>query len=107
MPYGDQAIFIRSALFREIGGFSDMPIMEDFEFIRRLKRKGRILTLPQAVITSARRWSMLGIWKTTLINELVLIAYYLGISPSRIHRFARRTGAPFQKSRIFARSERA
>jgi hypothetical protein len=50
---------------------------------------------------------MLGIWKTTLINELVLIAYYLGISPSRIHRFARRTTAPVQKARIFAKSERA
>jgi hypothetical protein len=106
MPYGDQAIFIRSALFREIGGFLEMPIMEDFELIRRLKRKGRILTLPQPAITSARRWSMLGIWKTTLINELVVIAYYLGISPSRIHRFARRTAAPVQKTRIFAKSER-
>ena len=37
IPYGDQAIFIKSALFREIGGFTDMPIMEDFEFIRRLQ----------------------------------------------------------------------
>jgi hypothetical protein len=84
-----------------------MPIMEDFEFIRRLKRKGRILTLPQPAITSARRWSVVGIWKTTLINELVVIAYYLGISPSRIHRFARRTAGPAPKNRIFAKSERA
>ena len=89
LPYGDQAIFIRSALFREIGGFPDLPIMEDFEFIRRLKRKGRILTLPRPAITSARRWRRRGLWKTTLINELVLVAYYLGISASRIHRFAR------------------
>jgi rSAM/selenodomain-associated transferase 2/rSAM/selenodomain-associated transferase 1 len=92
MPYGDQAIFIRSALFREIGGYPDMPIMEDFEFIRRLKRKGRILTLPQAAITSARRWRRYGLWKTTLLNELVVCAYYLGIPASRIHRFARRSG---------------
>lgn len=89
LPYGDQAIFIRSVLFREIGGFADLPIMEDFEFIRRLKRKGRILTLPWPAITSARRWRKRGLWKTTLINELVLVAYYLGISPSRIHHFAR------------------
>ena len=89
LPYGDQAIFIRSELFCEIGGFPDLPIMEDFEFIRRLKRKGRILTLPRPAITSARRWSMQGLWKTTLINELVLVAYYLGIPASRIHRFAR------------------
>ncbi len=107
MPYGDQAIFIRSALFHEIGGFSDMPIMEDFEFIRRVQRKGRIFTLPQSAITSARRWSTLGIWKTTLINELVVIAYYLGLSPSTIHLFARRTAGPAQKSRIFPKSEGA
>jgi rSAM/selenodomain-associated transferase 2 len=89
LPYGDQAIFIKSAVFREIGGFPDLPIMEDFEFIRRLKRKGRIVTLPQSAITSARRWRMHGLWKTTLINELVLAAYYLGVPASRIHRFAR------------------
>jgi rSAM/selenodomain-associated transferase 2 len=91
MPYGDQAIFIRSALFREIGGYPDLPIMEDFEFIRRLKKKGRILTLSQPAITSARRWRMYGLWKTTLINELVVGAYYLGIPASRIHRFAGRS----------------
>ena len=90
LPYGDQAIFTRSALFREIGGFPDMPIMEDFEFIRRLQKKGRIHTAPHPAITSARRWRRLGLWKTTLINELVVGAYYLGVSPSCIHRFARR-----------------
>jgi rSAM/selenodomain-associated transferase 2/rSAM/selenodomain-associated transferase 1 len=91
MPYGDQAIFIRSALFREIGGYPDLPIMEDFELIRRLKKKGRILTLSQPAITSARRWRMYGLWKTTLINELVVGAYYLGIPASRIRRFAGRS----------------
>ena len=90
MPYGDQAIFIRSALFRETGGFPDLPIMEDFEFIRRLQKKGHILTAPYPAITSARRWRRLGLWKTTLVNELVVVAYYLGISPARIHNWARR-----------------
>ena len=85
LPYGDQAIFIRSALFREIGGYSEMPIMEDFELIRRLKRKGRIHTAPYPAITSARRWMTLGVWKTTLINELIVVAYYLGISSSIIY----------------------
>jgi rSAM/selenodomain-associated transferase 2 len=107
MPYGDQAIFVRSALFQEIGGFTDIPIMEDFEFVQRLKRKGRILTLPQPAITSARRWTALGIWGTTLINELVVIAYFLGISPSRIRRFARRPPGPVQKKRFFVEGERA
>ena len=90
MPYGDQAIFVRSALFRDIGGFPDMPIMEDFEFIRRLQKRGQIHTAPYPAITSARRWRMLGLWKTTLINELVVVAYYLGFSPAWIRHWARR-----------------
>jgi rSAM/selenodomain-associated transferase 2 len=90
MPYGDQAIFVRSSLFHEIGGFPEMPILEDFELIRRLKKKGRIHTLPLPAITSARRWHTLGIWQTTLSHQLIVAAYYLGLSPALIHRFARR-----------------
>jgi rSAM/selenodomain-associated transferase 2 len=85
MPYGDQAIFTRSTLFREIGGFPEIPIMEDFELVRRLKRKGRIYTAPCPAITSARRWLTLGPWETTLMNQLIVLAYDLGISPSKIY----------------------
>jgi len=67
-----------------------MPIMEDFEFIQRLKKKGRIFTAPLPAITSARRWERLGTRKATLMNYGIVIAYYLGISPARIHRYARR-----------------
>jgi len=90
LPYGDQAIFTRAPLFREVGGYRDMPIMEDFEFIQRLKKKGRIFTAPLPAITSARRWEKLGTWNATLMNYGIVIAYYLGISPARIHRYARR-----------------
>ncbi len=90
LPYGDQAIFIRAALFREVGGYRDMPIMEDFEFIQRLKKKGRIFTAPLPAVTSARRWENLGTWKATLMNYVIVIAYYLGFSPARIYRYARR-----------------
>ncbi|MDH3558342.1 MAG: TIGR04283 family arsenosugar biosynthesis glycosyltransferase, partial [Deltaproteobacteria bacterium] len=74
MPYGDQAIFLRSNLFSSIGGFPEIPIMEDFVFMRRLKKEGRIAIAPVAVQTSARRWLKLGILKTTLINQAVLLA---------------------------------
>jgi uncharacterized protein len=90
LPYGDQAIFLKSSLFREIGGFPEIPIMEDVELVRRLKKMGRIKTLGVDAVTSARRWRELGIWKTTLLNEAVLGAYYLGLSPLRIYRFSRR-----------------
>ena len=90
MPYGDQALFMRKALFEEIGGFPEMPIMEDFILVRRLKRRGKIVIVPEAVKTSPRRWLHLGIFKTWLINQLIVMAYYLGISPDRLTRWYRR-----------------
>jgi hypothetical protein len=90
LPYGDQALFMRKTLFDEIGGFPDLPIMEDFILVRRLKRKGKIVIVPAAVVTSPRRWLHLGIFKTWLINQLIIIAYYLGIPPERLTRLYRR-----------------
>jgi len=87
LPYGDQAIFLRADLFRGMGGFPDMPIMEDFELIRRLRRRGRIVMAPVPVLTSARRWENLGIVRTTLINYAIPLAYYLGTSPPRLARW--------------------
>ena len=84
MPYGDQAIFLYSATFDKIGGFPDLPLMEDFEFVCRLKKQGRIEILPQPVLTNARRWHQLGVIHTTAINQIVIIAYFLGVSPDRL-----------------------
>jgi hypothetical protein len=55
--------------------------MEDFELMRRLKKLGKIAIAPVAVRTSARRWQKLGLLKTTVINQLIIIGYYLGVSP--------------------------
>jgi hypothetical protein len=90
LPYGDQAIFLRSSRFQATGGFPDTTIMEDYEFIMGLKKFGRIYTAPYPATTSARRWGQLGIWRATLLNEAVVVAYYLGISPSGLLRLARR-----------------
>jgi rSAM/selenodomain-associated transferase 2/rSAM/selenodomain-associated transferase 1 len=90
MPYGDQALFMKKPLFEEIGGFPDLPIMEDFLLVRRLKRKGKTVILPAAVVTSPRRWLHLGILKTWLINQLIVITYYLGATPQQLTRFYRR-----------------
>jgi uncharacterized protein len=78
MPYGDQALFMRRSLFEEIGGFADMPIMEDYELVRRLRKRGRIIITPQAATTSGRRWRRLGLIRTTLINKLMIVGYHLG-----------------------------
>lgn len=84
MPYGDQAIFMSAHVFYQVGGFPSLPIMEDFELVRRLKKRGKIETLSIPVRTSGRRWQNYGILKTTLINQLVIMAYYLGIPPYTI-----------------------
>jgi rSAM/selenodomain-associated transferase 2 len=87
LPYGDQAIFLKASVFQEIGGFADLPIMEDFELIQRLKKRGKIIIAPAQVLTSGRRWQTLGILKTTLINQLVIIGYYLRIPPIKLAHF--------------------
>lgn len=91
MPYGDQAIFLKAAVFQEIGGFPNLPIMEDFELMRRLRGQGRIAIVPAPVLTSGRRWQKLGVLKTTLINQLIIAGYFLGVPPTQLIRWYRRT----------------
>jgi rSAM/selenodomain-associated transferase 2 len=91
LPYGDQGIFLTAEMFLRAETFPELPIMEDFVLIQRLKQRGRIAIVPAAVLTSGRRWQKLGVLKTTLINQLILIAYFLGIPPSRLARWYRRS----------------
>ncbi|MEM8781062.1 MAG: TIGR04283 family arsenosugar biosynthesis glycosyltransferase [Cyanobacteria bacterium P01_G01_bin.49] len=90
LPYGDQAIFLKESVFQEMGGFADLPIMEDFVLIQKLKKQGKITIASEKVITSSRRWQKLGILKTTIINQLVILGYYWGISPHQLAQFYRR-----------------
>lgn len=87
LPYGDQGFFITKDNFELLDGFADLPIMEDFNFIQKAKQHGKIVIADVAVITSPRRWQRLGVIKTTIINQLVIIGYYLKISPERLKRF--------------------
>lgn len=89
LPYGDQAIFIKREVFEQVGGFPELPIMEDFEMMRRLQRIGRITIVQGVVLTSARRWLQKGVFKTTLINQIAIIAYFIGVSPTRIRYWYR------------------
>lgn len=89
MPYGDQAIFLKSAVFRDIGGFPDLPILEDFELILHLRRLGQIVIVPASVLTSGRRWQKLGVLKTTLINQLIILGYFLGVAPTQLAHWYR------------------
>lgn len=90
LPYGDQAIFVSAEKFRQLGGFAELPLMEDVEFIRRCRRHGRIAIASAAVRTSGRRWLRLGVAKTTCLNCILLVAYFLGVSPRIVARWYRR-----------------
>lgn len=89
MPYGDQGIFIRRDRFESLGGYRPMPIMEDYDLIRRARRTGRIVTVRAPAVTSARRWLARGVWRTTAVHQLTVLAYRLGIPPAAIARFRR------------------
>lgn len=92
-PYGDQALFLPRAVFQRLGGFADLPIMEDYEFVRRLRHLGRVVTARTTAVTSGRRWKQLGWVRTTLLNKLMIAGYRLGISPRRLERIYRRASA--------------
>ena len=86
MPYGDQAIFLRKEMFRRIGGFPDIPVMEDFELVKKLRKQGKINLLSLSAVTSSRRWSQLGIWKTTAINQIMVLGNLIGLPLDRLAR---------------------
>jgi len=82
---GDQALFMRRAFFQQIGGFADIPLMEDIEFSLRARRQATPLRVRTPVRTSARRWSRHGVVKTILTMWWLRLAYRLGVSPQRLH----------------------
>ena len=84
LPYGDQGIFVRRSVFEKIGGYKNIPLMEDVDFIERTKRSGRISILPKKALTSHRRWEKEGWVQTTLLNQLIMIMYRLGVDPHRL-----------------------
>ncbi|MFO8007280.1 MAG: TIGR04283 family arsenosugar biosynthesis glycosyltransferase [Candidatus Brocadiia bacterium] len=92
LPYGDQALFLRREVFEQVGGFPDMPIMEDYEFVRRLGCLGRVVTLRPPVLASARRWQRVGVCRTTILNSAIVAAYRLGVSPHRLAAWYGRRG---------------
>ncbi len=84
---GDQALFVRRAVFRRMGGFADIPLMEDIAFCRRLKGLGEVACLRSRVVTSARRWEVDGVWRTIFRMWTLKLLYLSGVSPARLKKF--------------------
>ncbi len=90
VPFGDQAIFMRKEYFAAVNGYSDIPIMEDVELMKRIKKRGeRIVIIPKKVMTSPRRYEQEGILYCTLRNWMVQLLYVLGASPERLVKWYR------------------
>ena len=88
MPYGDQAIFIKKAVFERLGGFGEIPLMEDVDLMRRVRKTGqKIAIIPLKVLTSPRRWEKEGLFFSTLRNWILISLYLLGVSPQRLSKF--------------------
>jgi rSAM/selenodomain-associated transferase 2 len=86
LPYGDQALFVRRAVFEEMNGYRELPLMEDVDFIRRLRRRGRLAHANVPALTSARRWERDGWLRRTLENSTLMALYLAGIPPERLAR---------------------
>lgn len=84
---GDQAIFVRRHAFERVGGFPDIPLMEDIAFCRTLKKTGAVACLPSRVVTSARRWEADGVWRTIFRMWTLKLLYFAGVPPARLKQF--------------------
>jgi len=88
IPFGDQAIFIKKDVFNEIGGFEDVPIMEDIMLMHQVKKKQVPIEISRLrVTTSPRRWEAEGVVARTLKNMWMQAAYYCGVSPKKLAKF--------------------
>ena len=86
---GDQAMFVRRHIFERLGGFSEIPIMEDIDFSTRLKRTGPTAAIREHVTTSFRRWERQGPLRTILLMWFLRFLYWIGVSPRRLARLYR------------------
>lgn len=81
---GDQGIFVRREVFESIGGFANIPLMEDLDISKRLKKHSRPCCLDTKLITSSRRWEERGILRTILLMWRLRLAYFLGVKPEKL-----------------------
>lgn len=90
LPFGDQGIFCRREAYERAGGFRDLAICDDVDFVRRLRRVAKFVVRPEETVTSSRRYLARGATRQVLRNWIVLAAYFAGVSPARLARFYER-----------------
>ncbi len=84
---GDQGIFVQAGLFKTVGGFRELDLMEDIDLSRRLKRRCQPFIVTQHIISSARRWESKGVVRTALLMWFLQLAFKLGVSPKKLAKW--------------------
>jgi rSAM/selenodomain-associated transferase 2 len=84
LPYGDQGIFVRRDAFEALGGYTELPIVEDVDLVRRLRRTGRLFRSALAATTSARRWERDGWLRRSARHLAMILLYFCGVAPARL-----------------------
>jgi rSAM/selenodomain-associated transferase 2 len=87
LPYGDQGLFVRRSTFAALGGYRDIELMEDVDFVRRLVAAGQVVEMPSAIVTSSRRWRRDGWFRRSARNVTLLGLYFCGVSPRVLARW--------------------
>ncbi|BBM83213.1 TIGR04283 family arsenosugar biosynthesis glycosyltransferase [Candidatus Uabimicrobium amorphum] len=87
LAYGDQGIFVRRSAYEKVQGFPQIEIMEDFVFVRRLRKLGNVVISPMKILTSARKWERSGPWRTWLINQCIVIGFFFGLPHKLLRRW--------------------
>ena len=85
--YGDQGLFVRLNVFKDIGGFKPLSLMEDVEIQRRLRGSGTFVKIRRPVTTSARRFIRFGVVRQQIVNTILVVLFHLGVSPSVLERY--------------------
>lgn len=93
LPYGDQGLLMRRDLFSAVGGFPDIPLMEDVAIIRALRGRARLERLRSHLVVSPRRWIRQGPYRTWARNSVLVAAYLAGASPWLLARWYRPEGS--------------
>ena len=89
LPYGDQGLFFRRKIFQRIGGFPEIPLMEDVRIMRKFRQIARPIVLRGPLSVDPRRWQQMGIFRQTLRNWMLLLAEKLGVAPTRLAQYYR------------------
>jgi rSAM/selenodomain-associated transferase 2 len=89
LPYGDQGLFVRRRLFEALGGYANVPFMEDVKLVQALRKHGRLTTIAAPVHTSGRRWLRDGVVYTTVRNNVLMALYFCGVPPETLQYWYR------------------